>query len=112
MGIINKVSYVLFGLFYIFGIFMTSIIIHEYVHYYDFKDYVENDGMCIVANPFIADGFAYYSFDVSVENSKKEEFKRIDKYTELKASIITLLFFGFTLLITNKVMDDLYRRTL
>lgn len=80
------------------GIIFLQTLFHELSHRDDFKDIAKGRGICLLNYPsnltiktFWNDAFAYYSF--SVNKTYREEYERIEKYTEWKAYSVLFLIY-------------------
>jgi len=91
--------------FFIIGLFMTSVIAHELVHMYDYRDLIE-DSEWSISIFTIKEGMTlkdFFSYPFGQHTSiirglgNIEKAKRIDKYSEVKAYTlqITILTIGF-----------------
>lgn len=107
----KKLKIFVYGSIYIFclmGIISFGNIFHEYSHYYQIHD-IENVtpmSICALNMPVnlsqllsLEDDFplAYYHF--SYKSNVKEEIKKREKYSELKAGIIGIIPYLFSMLI-------------
>jgi uncharacterized membrane protein len=100
------------------GVVGFGVIIHEYSHYYDFKELnVSNGEICGLILPiewknwseFQKQALGSYSFNV--DDNKRDRFNEIDKYTEIKAYFINIIIGAlflvcFTIIIFFKYKNE------
>lgn len=97
-SIAEKLAFTIIILFSLIGLILSSIIIHEYSHYFDYRGLVNEDQLCGLSLPKITENsfslnsaIGYYSFSYNQEDEK--EIKEIGKTTETKAYFLNFLIF-------------------
>lgn len=112
---LEKVSLLFLIIFGIFGFSIFSTMVHEFVHYFDFKEYdLEDEGMCVANIPLSLDNFwnqpaGYYEF--TAKNMTDYNNIQDEKYSsEIKATIAEgiVYFLGFLLIIA---ITNIYFKT-
>ena len=97
-SLIEKIAFSIIILFSLVGLFLSSIIIHEYSHYFDYRGKVTNDELCGLQLPKITENsidftntLGFYKFSYNENTSK--EIQEISKTTETKAYFINFIIF-------------------
>jgi hypothetical protein len=98
------------------GVIFLGTIVHELSHWEDYKDFVKDDSICLIDMPaegasgiMNIHGTYYYQYDTSVPGWE-EKATTIDRYTELKAYSIEMIFIG--VLFLGSMALVLWRRTM
>lgn len=105
---LTKISSLVIIIFFVLsGVIFIGNLLHELSHKVDFKDYAEEEELCILTYPklWINEGVvAYYKFDYN--SSFKEEVKETSGYTEFKAYFLnTLLLILFSIVQVVFIME-------
>lgn len=105
----EKIALFFLIMFAFIGTCMVSIILHEYTHYNDFKNFNATDErLCGFSLPtettinnfsmFITTPIAYYSYKIDINNmtpEKRADYYATEKRTEINAYTIGALIFVF-----------------
>lgn len=91
---IKHISLALVLVFAIFGMMSISTALHEYSHYYDFKEIAQPTELCGMVLPtnvseLLSGKSGYYHFNINKSN--ETEYDRISEYTESKAYFFDIL---------------------
>lgn len=87
----EKFFFFVFVFFFMFGLGMFSYAVHEFSHKFDYKQYVEEDYLCLVNLPKLewTSAGAYYEFRFN--ESYRDEVDAIGQTTEWKAYTIQII---------------------
>lgn len=119
--IFERISFYLLLAFGLAGCVFLSLVLHEYSHYLDYHQYVEEDSICALVLPlnwsYVVDGdsaAAYYTYDYDYDNETiVDKINKIDKHTETRAYIITnLVFILFLFVAGNQLLKRLFPKDL
>lgn len=96
----HKIGIMVVYFFSIIGILLTSIIIHENFHRFDFRKIEkQNESICYLTSD--NKNVGYYSFN----HNNLEGVNKIKEYTELKALLLSFLLICFYLYFIKLSME-------
>ena len=117
-SIAERIAFSVVILFSFIGLLLSSIIIHEYSHYFDYRGKVVDEEICGLSLPKITENsfnlntvLGFYSFSYNQKDSK--EIQEIGKTTEIKAYFLNfIIFLAFDICLAIVVIQRIKMRKL